>query len=436
MEVAEDGGLSLRTLPHRAHDDKNLCDADRSINSIRIHIFSSPPPKTFRCLLVLTDETLMRPLQSIVAGFLFTVAFTGSAMASDPGTTAADFLKLGVGPRAVAMGDAQVGLADDAYSTYWNPAGLATLRTQEASFVQTQYVQNISEEYLAYALPRTRFGAFGASATYLGYGSLQSYDATGQPGGSVGASDMALGLSWSHDLFRDERYGTELSAGVTGKWIQERLDTVSATAYTGDLGLLFSPGIKWGEFWNGWKAGLDLRNLGTPMTFDQESFPLPRTLSAGLSYTGRWRDESITLAFDGRQPNDGSRTMGVGLEIWTLQSFVLRGGYTTEGDLGNGLSFGAGIRFKTIQVDYAFGSEGPLGNTQRIGLTLRFAAPKENPVLLAQHSFEKGVREFNKGRYTESLVDFNKTLEVDPTHPQALEMMKRTYEKLKQNTAE
>jgi len=85
------------------------------------------------------------------------------------------------------------------------PAGLATLRTQEAAFVQTQYVQNISEEYLAYALPRTRFGAFGASATYLGYGSLQSYDATGQPGGSVGANDMALGLSWSHDCFAHER---------------------------------------------------------------------------------------------------------------------------------------------------------------------------------------------------------------------------------------
>ena len=32
------------------------------------------------------------------------------------------------------------------------------------------------------------------------------------------------------------------------------------------------------------------------MTFDQESFALPRTLAAGLSYTGNWRDESVTLA--------------------------------------------------------------------------------------------------------------------------------------------
>jgi hypothetical protein len=328
------------------------------------------------------------------------------------------------------MGDAQVGLADDVYSNYWNPAGLSTLKTQEAAFVQTQYIQNISQEYLAYALPRTRYGAFGASINYLSYGTLPGTDAVGQPTGGVSANDMALGLSYSRDLYKDERYGAELSAGVTGKWIRERLDLASATAYAGDLGLLFSPGIKWGEFLNGWKAGLALRNVGTAMTFDQESFALPRTLAAGLSYTGNWRDESITVAFDGRQPNNGSRTMGVGLEIWTLQSFVLRGGYTTEGDLGNCLSIGAGIRFKTVQVDYSFGSEGPMGNTQRIGLTLRFAAPKPNPVLLAQHSFERGMHEFKKGRYHDSLADFTQTLEQDPTHPQAVEMMKKTYEKL------
>ena len=44
----------------------------------------------------------------------------GPIFASDPGTTAAEFLNLGAGPRAIAMGDAQVGLADDVYSNYWN----------------------------------------------------------------------------------------------------------------------------------------------------------------------------------------------------------------------------------------------------------------------------------------------------------------------------
>ena len=366
---------------------------------------------------------------SFIAVFL-TLTASGALRASNSGTTGADFLNIGVGPRAIAMGDAQVGLADDAYDTYYNPAGLATLRTPEAAFTHADYLQNISEEYAAYAVPNSRWGSFGLSLAYVGYGSFDGRDAVAQPTGSVGDSDLDLGLSYSRDLYRDDRYGTELAAGVTGKWIQERLDTAQATAYAGDLGLLFAPGIKWGEALNGWKAGVALRNLGTPVTFDQESFPLPRILSAGFSYTGNWRNESITLAVDGRQPNDGPRSVGAGLEVWTLQSFVLRGGYTTEGDIGNGLRVGAGIRFKTFQVDYAFDSEGPLGSTQRFGITLRFAAPKPNLSLQAQRQFEQGMREYKKAHYDESLLDFQNTLKLDPSHPGALDMMKKTYEKI------
>src|SRR5476651_666810 len=87
----------------------------------------------------------------------------GLLFAADTGTTGANFLKLGIGPRAIAMGNAQVGVADDVYATYWNPAGLSTLKTQEATFVHTDYVQSISEQYIAYAIPHPRYGSFGAS---------------------------------------------------------------------------------------------------------------------------------------------------------------------------------------------------------------------------------------------------------------------------------
>ena len=33
-----------------------------------------------------------------------------------------------------------------------------------------------------------------------------------------------------------------------------------------------------------------------------------------------------------------------------------------------------------------------------------------------------------------ALIDFNKALEVDPSHPEALAMMKKTYETLKSTT--
>src|SRR5438477_9709345 len=114
---------------------------------------------------------------ALLALAMFSVSVTEAA---DNGTTAADFLKMGIGPRAIAMGEAQVGLADDVYASYWNPAGLASLKTPEAGFVQNQYVEDISEQYLVYVDPRSKLGAFAGSVTYLNVGKFQGYDAVGQ----------------------------------------------------------------------------------------------------------------------------------------------------------------------------------------------------------------------------------------------------------------
>src|SRR5437870_7030522 len=98
-----------------------------------------------------------------------------SAEASEPGTSSANFLKLGAGPRAIAMGEAQVGLADDVYASYWNPAGLAQLENPEAAFVQTQYLQDIHEQFAAYAHPTPSCGTFGGSFNYLTVGKFQGF---------------------------------------------------------------------------------------------------------------------------------------------------------------------------------------------------------------------------------------------------------------------
>jgi len=359
-----------------------------------------------------------------------------AARAADPGTTSANFLKLGIGPRAVAMGEAQVGVADDVYATYWNPAGLAQLQNREAGFVQTQYIQDIQSQYAAYAHPHPTLGTFAGSFTYLNVGKFDSFDASGQPTGQVGANDAALAFSYALPVIRNRRMDSQLSIGATAKYVQEHLDTVTAHAYAGDLGLFYSPGKNFGGALEGVKAGLAVRNLGSSMKFDQESFALPRTVATGVSWTGVWLGEALTVAVDGEQPNDGKQTVGAGVELSTLQMVILRGGYTSKGDLGTGLRLGAGLRFKTVQVDYAFAGAGDLGQTHRIGLTFRFGTTPKDPLVLAQDWYQQGMREYRRAHYSDALVDFNKALEIDPSHPEALAMMKKTYENLKTITAQ
>ncbi len=55
--------------------------------------------------------------------FLFlTLALAIPVQAQEAGL---DFLRIGINASASAMGDAQVAASRDAFSTYWNPAGLA-----------------------------------------------------------------------------------------------------------------------------------------------------------------------------------------------------------------------------------------------------------------------------------------------------------------------
>ena len=97
---------------------------------------------------------------------------------------------------------------------------------------------------------------------------------------------------------------------------------------------------------------------------------------------------------------------------------------------------GAGLKFKTIEIDYAFADQGALGNTSYIGLTYRFRQVHPDPVNLAETAYLKGLKKYKHRRFTEALVDFNKALEIDPSNPDALRMMKLTYEQIKIITPE
>ena len=64
------------------------------------------------------------------------------------GISTAQFLKIGVGGRASAMGDAFVAVANDASSLYWNPAGLVQFEKNELIFSHNRWVVDINHDFL------------------------------------------------------------------------------------------------------------------------------------------------------------------------------------------------------------------------------------------------------------------------------------------------
>jgi len=67
---------------------------------------------------------------------------------------AGEFLRVGVGARALGMGSAFAGLADDGTAAYWNPAGLATLDKHELQAMHAEQFGSIVQyDYLSYSAP-------------------------------------------------------------------------------------------------------------------------------------------------------------------------------------------------------------------------------------------------------------------------------------------
>ncbi|MBN1638193.1 MAG: UPF0164 family protein, partial [Ignavibacteriales bacterium] len=83
----------------------------------------------------------------IYVGLLLSFAFYSNITAqvegttNKVGTTAANFLKIGAGARAIGMGGAYTALSDDIYSVYYNPAGIArTEGTGQVSFNHAEWL--------------------------------------------------------------------------------------------------------------------------------------------------------------------------------------------------------------------------------------------------------------------------------------------------------
>ena len=67
-----------------------------------------------------------------------------------------------VGARPMGMGETFVGIADDANTLYWNPAGLPQLQRQELTFMYTDlYGLGLRNMYGAYVYPVTDNSAIG-----------------------------------------------------------------------------------------------------------------------------------------------------------------------------------------------------------------------------------------------------------------------------------
>lgn len=302
------------------------------------------------------------------------------ATAGEAGTAAATFLKFSPSPRGTGMGEAYTSVAEDAYSAWWNPAGLGSVEGPELAATYNDSLEGVVHQYLSVAYPLRYGSTLGFNVTRLGVSPFQGYDAQGVKSNKVEASDMAVGGAYGRVLIKDEIERPVLNVGAGLKVISEKLHNVSANTAALDLGAVYY--IRPSNYWmhkvpaQEFRVAMTVKNLGPGLKFDRISSPLP--LSATLG--GSWHSHpggsaSLILSLDQTYSNDDKYYVAFGAEYVAFQLLSLRGGYRTGVSIGSGLRVGVGFRLSFMDIDYSMSPYGELGAMHKVGVSMRLGAP-------------------------------------------------------------
>ena len=312
-------------------------------------------------------------LKKIITGTAFAAlmalgCFNSVFAASAQGTSAFQFLQLGVGARPSGMGEVFAGVADDVNAVYWNPAGLAVLKRPELSMTHAVWLENITYSNIAYSQPALG-GSVGAAFNILNTGDIQKADNTGlRLAEDYTMSDMMGLVSYA-------RNWENLALGANLKYISSQLEDESAHSYAADIGALYSGFRPWDKKL---RLGVSVQNMGTKARYVTEENPLPVIIRAGGSLA---LVKGLLVASD---LNYVEKTINIhaGAEYArTCGAFILaaRAGYKndTVKELGalSGLTAGAGVKWNDYRLDYAWNSFTDLGITHRITFGLKFGGP-------------------------------------------------------------
>lgn len=314
------------------------------------------------------------------------------------GEYGADFLRIGIGARALGMGGAYVALADDGAAPFWNPAGLIRIPAVQVNLSHAPLFNGLAQHnYANVSAKLDVLTAIAVSWIRMEVNDIPRYGplagtrfdrirdpalrSNGQADGFFGDTEQAFMLSAAHGLDFDLAVGggfapviipARFSVGVNLKYIRQALDESVGSGQGVDVGLLL-------QFYR------NRENISTPGTFSigfaikdifgtviswntltkhRDSIPL--NVSFGVAYSDRFPGLGGRLTLSFHRDKRLAAAANIGSEYAIKNFLALRIGLQ-EGQL----TAGAGIRIYKFNIDYAFtGYE--LGNTHRISGAVTF----------------------------------------------------------------
>jgi hypothetical protein len=302
------------------------------------------------------------------------------------GSTGGYVLEKNVSPRAQAMGEAYIAMADDSYALYRNPAGLTYLRQSQFGGSYSTGLMDDSWGQISYVFAGNPCDTWGIGLLSYDGGGFQAVDYYGETADLRAQKDWLVTLAGAYRFTRAFRFGLAL------EFLHSTLlETYYASTAAVSMGMSFnlSPGLRLDAAINhfGFPMGYSYSDpWGSPFAINYNSNDaLPVGVEMGMSYhllgdSGASSEHDLAMAASGLITIDSMPRWHLGLEYWFLDLFAVRGGYKLNRDLET-WSMGAGTRFdisptSRAQLDYAYVINSEFNDVHKIEMTLLF---KNNP---------------------------------------------------------
>jgi hypothetical protein len=339
--------------------------------------------------------------------------------------TSVPFLTIAPDGRSSGMGDAGVASAADVNSQHWNVAKYAFAEgTTGLSASISPWIRNLIPDvwhfYLSGYFKISDQSALSSSFRYFSLGRID-FTGIGMPVAHLSPREFAMDAGYSR------KFTDRFSGGVVLRYVQSDIflnnpnasinGTSTGRTLAADLALYYKRDIQIRERDARWALGLNISNMGPPLSYheDSDGLPIPTNIRLGGSFTCAIdQNNAITLLADlnkllvpsppvyvdsifqetgelvvergkekpasalvgmfqsfydapGIQMSDGSYSVAkeefmeiaisTGIEYWHKKRFAIRTGYFHENEVkGNRqyFTFGLGLCFRSLSWDLSY----------------------------------------------------------------------------------
>ena len=354
--------------------------------------------------------------------------------------------ELGGSAKAFGLGRAYVAIADDPAAVFWNPAGLEYIPRMSLSLFHSSLIAGAAYDFIGFVYPTLQFGTVGLGYARVGSGSdIPVVNEFNIQQGTASYDVSELYISYAKQL------PYSVTGGLTFKFHRQQFSFNNAVS-SGiglDAGIMVHPPWEAALFQD-LTIGVRIQNLVKPqLKLGSVSEELPQEVRLGVAKSfpvglaGRF-----TFSLDYSKPELGPTRIHAGSEYQVRNLGTIRLGY----DQSN-LAFGAGIKYRFMEIDYAYGNlsyQGDFSPSHRFSIKFNLSKTRQELIQLAEaerkrrerelvertkaeekarrikEHLERGQQYLQEKRLFDAYAEFQQVIVEDPFHKVAKTMLDST----------